>query len=113
MAQRTVHTDMPYRVLGRTREQVSALGLGGWHLGFKRVDEHLSLRIVRSAIDRGINFMDNCWDYNDGTSEIRMGNAAARGEFELFKITSIFDGTAQHPQWLGEEPPRLQHVMPS
>jgi aryl-alcohol dehydrogenase-like predicted oxidoreductase len=53
---------MPYRVLGSTGEQVSAIGLGGWHLGFKRVDAHLSLRIVRSAIDRGITFLDNCWD---------------------------------------------------
>ena len=69
MAERPVHTDMPYRVLGRTGEQVSAIGLGGWHLGFKQVDEQLSLRIVRSAIDHGINFMDNCWDYNGGASE--------------------------------------------
>ena len=71
MAERPVHADMPYRVLGRTGEQVSAIGLGGWHLGFKQVDEQLSLRIVRSAIDHGINFMDNCWDYNDGESERR------------------------------------------
>ena len=53
MAERIEHADMPYRVLGRTGEQVSAIGLGGWHLGFKRVDEHLSLRIVREALDRG------------------------------------------------------------
>ncbi|PYM31741.1 MAG: aldo/keto reductase, partial [Candidatus Rokuibacteriota bacterium] len=60
------HAEMPYRVLGSTGEQVSAIGLGGWHLGLKQVDEQLSIRIVRRAIDRGINFMDNCWDYNDG-----------------------------------------------
>jgi hypothetical protein len=75
MAEKTVHADMPYRVLGSTGEQVSSIGLGGWHLGFKHVDEHLSLRIVRDAIDRGINFLDNCWDYNDDASETRMGNA--------------------------------------
>ena len=57
---------MIYRTLGSTGEKVSAIGVGGWHLSLKHVDEDLSLRIVRTAIDRGINFMDNCWDYNDG-----------------------------------------------
>ena len=42
----------------------------------------------------------------------RTAQAAARGEFEPFKTSSIFDGTAQHPAWLGEEPQRLQHLMP-
>ena len=59
---------MIYRSLGSTGEKVSAIGVGGWHLGLPKVDEKLSLRIVRTAIDRGINFMDNCWDYNDGAS---------------------------------------------
>ena len=70
---------IPYRTLGRTGERVSAIGLGGWHLGLERVDEHLSFRIIRTAIDRGINFLDNCWDYNDGASEIRMGKALQDG----------------------------------
>ena len=69
MAKSTVYGEMPYRVLGGTNEQVSAIGLGGWHLGLKKVDEPLSIRIIRDAIQRGINFMDNCWDYNDGASE--------------------------------------------
>src|SRR5664280_2699165 len=199
---------MLYRTLGRTGEKVSAIGVGGWHIGLKAVDEPLSIRIIRTAVDRGINFMDNCWDYNEGASEIRMGKAlrdgyrdgvflmtkidgrskkeaarqldqslrrlqvemidlvqhhevlryedphrifddeganaalvearkagklryigftghkdprihlhmlhvaAARGEFEPFKTTSIFDGTAQHPEWLGEEPQRMQELMP-
>jgi aryl-alcohol dehydrogenase-like predicted oxidoreductase len=64
---------MLYRTLGHTGEKVSAIGLGGWHLGLSHVDEALSIRIVRSAIDRGITFMDNSWDYNDGASEKRMG----------------------------------------
>ncbi len=64
---------MLYRTLGLTGEQVSAIGLGGWHLGLSHVDEGLSLRIVRTAVDRGITFMDNSWDYNDGASEKRMG----------------------------------------
>jgi predicted aldo/keto reductase-like oxidoreductase len=63
---------MTYRVLGHIGGKVSAIGLGGWHLALKHVDEPLAIRIVRAAIDGGITFMDNCWDYNDGASEIRM-----------------------------------------
>jgi predicted aldo/keto reductase-like oxidoreductase len=169
---------MIYRTLGSTGEKVSAIGVGGRHLSLKHVDERLSLRIVRTAIDRGVNFMDNSWDYNDGESERRMGkalmdgyreraflmtkidgrtkreaskqldeslrrlrvdcidlvqhheviryedphrifdeegaNAAlleATGRYEPFKTTSIFDSTAQNPQWLGEEPPEVQQLM--
>jgi len=72
-------TEMIYRTLGSTGERVSAIGLGGWHLALKHVDEALAHRIVRAAIDRGINFMDNCWDYNDGQSEVRMGRALKDG----------------------------------
>jgi hypothetical protein len=53
---------MPYRILGRTGEKVSLVGLGGYHIG-KQADEQESLRIIRTAIDNGVNFMDNCWDY--------------------------------------------------
>ena len=66
---------MIYRNLGSTGEKVSAIGIGGWHLGIKNVDESLAIRIVRTAIDRGINFLDNSWDYNEGASETRMGKA--------------------------------------
>ena len=68
MGEITGRNGIPYRTLGTTGEQVSAIGLGGWHLGLKHVDEPLSIRIVRAAIDRGINFLDNCWDYNEGAS---------------------------------------------
>jgi aryl-alcohol dehydrogenase-like predicted oxidoreductase len=68
---------MIYRKLGSTGEKVSAIGVGGWHLSLKHVDEELSLRIVREAIDRGVNFMDNCWDYGGGESERRSGTATA------------------------------------
>jgi aryl-alcohol dehydrogenase-like predicted oxidoreductase len=86
---------MPYRVLGSTGEQVSAIGLGGWHLGFKKMDEQLSIHIVRDAIHRGINFMDNCWDYNDGASEIRMGKALHDGyRKKVFLMTKI-DGRSK------------------
>jgi aryl-alcohol dehydrogenase-like predicted oxidoreductase len=86
---------MAYRVLGRTKERVSAIGLGGWHLGLKKVDEQLSIRIVRDAIHRGINFMDNCWDYNEGASEIRMGKALRDGyRSKVFLMTKI-DGRSK------------------
>jgi aryl-alcohol dehydrogenase-like predicted oxidoreductase len=86
---------MPYRTLGRTGERVSAIGLGGWHLGLKNVDEELSVRIVRHAVDLGINFLDNSWDYNDGASEIRMGKALRDGyRNKVFLMTKI-DGRSK------------------
>ena len=88
--------DMPMRTLGRTGVQVSLIGLGGWHLGFKYIDEELSTRIIRTAIDSGINFMDNCWDYNEGASETRMGNALRDGYRErVFLMTKIDGRTKQ------------------
>jgi len=101
---------MPYRELGRTHERVSAIGLGGWHLGLKQVDEALAVRIVRSAIDRGINFMDNSWDYNDGASEIRMGKALRDGyRAKVFLMTKI-DGRSKREatRQLDESLRRLQ-----
>jgi aryl-alcohol dehydrogenase-like predicted oxidoreductase len=83
---------MIYRTLGHTGERVSAIGVGGWHLGLKHVDEDLSLRIVRSAIDRGINFMDNSWDYNEGESERRMGKALLDGYRERAFLMTKIDG---------------------
>ena len=65
---------MLYREMGKTGELVSLIGLGGYHVGHQ-ADETESIEIIRSAIDRGITFMDNCWDYNGGASEIRMGKA--------------------------------------
>jgi aryl-alcohol dehydrogenase-like predicted oxidoreductase len=80
---------MPYRTLGRTGEKVSLIGLGGYHIG-KQEDEKESIRIIRTAIDNGINFMDNCWDYNDGVSEIRMGKALRDGyRHKVFLMTKI------------------------
>jgi aryl-alcohol dehydrogenase-like predicted oxidoreductase len=87
-----VESTIPYRTLGRTGERVSAIGLGGWHLGLERVDEPLSVRIIRAAIDRGINFLDNCWDYNDGASEIRMGKALQDGYRQKVFLMTKIDG---------------------
>src|SRR6202140_3451101 len=83
---------IPYRTLGRTGESVSAIGLGGWHLGLERVDEHLSFRIIRTAIDRGISFLDNCWDYNGGASETRMGKALRDGYRQKVFLMTKIDG---------------------
>src|SRR5438874_8809087 len=64
------------RQLGRTGVRVSIVGLGGYHLGLPR-DEQESIRIVRRAVDHGLNFLDNCWDYNQGQSEERMARRCA------------------------------------
>src|SRR6266581_6872505 len=86
---------MIYRSLGSTGEKVSAIGLGGWHLGLKNVDEQLAIRIVRTAIDRGINFLDNCWDYNEGASELRMGKAIRDGYREKAFLMTKIDGRSK------------------
>jgi aryl-alcohol dehydrogenase-like predicted oxidoreductase len=86
---------MLYRMLGSTGEKVSAIGVGGWHLGLSGVDEQLSIRIIRTAVDRGINFMDNAWDYGEGASEIRMGKALRDGyRHRVFLMTKI-DGRSK------------------
>src|SRR5207248_1353960 len=86
---------MIYRSLGSTGERVSAIGVGGWHLGLRHIDEGLAIRIVRTALDNGINFLDNCWDYNDGASELRMGKALRDGyRAKAFLMTKI-DGRSK------------------
>jgi len=67
---------VPRRQLGRTGVEVSAVGLGGFHIGLPK-DDQTAIRIIRAAIDYGVTFMDNCWDYNDGKSHARMGSASA------------------------------------
>jgi predicted aldo/keto reductase-like oxidoreductase len=88
-------SDIPTRFLGRTGERVSAIGLGGWHLALPHVDEALSLRIIRTAIDRGITFLDNSWDYNDGQSELRMGKALRDGYRERVFLMTKIDGRSR------------------
>ena len=110
MAESTAGTVSQYRVLGNTGERVSAIGLGGWHLGLPHVDEQLSFRIVRSAIDRGITFMDNSWDYNDGASEIRMGKALRDGYRDKVFLMTKIDGRSKREatRQLDESLRRLQ-----
>jgi aryl-alcohol dehydrogenase-like predicted oxidoreductase len=86
---------MLYRTLGRTGERVSAIGLGGWHIGFASQSEELSLRIIRTAIDRGITFMDNSWDYNEGRSEKRMGKALRDGYRDKVFLMTKIDGRSK------------------
>jgi aryl-alcohol dehydrogenase-like predicted oxidoreductase len=103
-------TEMPYRILGRTGERVSAIGLGGWHIGLKTTPEELSIRIIRSAVDRGVNFLDNSWDYNEGASELRMGKALRDGyRSKVFLMTKV-DGRskAEATRQLDESLRRLQ-----
>ena len=83
--------DMIYRQLGTTGETVSAIGLGGYHLGHQ-ADPKDSVKIIHTAVDHGITFMDNCWDYNDGTSELRMGEALQNGYRDKVFLMSKMDG---------------------
>lgn len=83
--------EMIYRTLGRTGEKVSVVGLGGHHIGRPK-DEQEGIRLVRTAIDRGINFMDNCWDYHNGGSEIRMGKALKDGYRDKVFLMTKIDG---------------------
>ena len=100
---------MIYRTLGKTGEKVSAIGLGGFHIGIQS-DPQESIRIVRHAIDHGITFMDNCWDYNNGESEKRMGQALRGGYRQRVFLMTKFDGrtVAAAAQQIDESLSRLQ-----
>ena len=101
--------DMLYRKLGRTGERVSAIGMCGYHIGVAP-NEQESTRLVRSAIDRGITFMDNCWDYMDGKCETWMGNALRDGYRQKVFLMTKFDGRtkASAARQIDESLQRLQ-----
>jgi predicted aldo/keto reductase-like oxidoreductase len=101
---------MIYRALGKTGERVSAIGMGGFHLGQPKLSEDESIRLIRSAIDHGITFMDNSWDYNQGQSEIRMGKALRDGyRQKVFLMTKLDGRTRQEAaRQLNESLQRLQ-----
>src|SRR5215831_13600075 len=82
---------MTYRTLGKTGEKVSAIGLGGAHIG-RAESAELATSIIRTAVDRGITFMDNCWDYADGEAERRMGVALRDGYRQKVFLMTKFDG---------------------
>jgi aryl-alcohol dehydrogenase-like predicted oxidoreductase len=100
--------EMPYRALGRTAEKVSAIGLGGFHIGVP--PEADGIRLIRTAVDRGINFMDNCWDYHRGESEARMGKALQDGYRQKVFLMTKIDGRTKTSvsQQIDESLRRLQ-----
>jgi predicted aldo/keto reductase-like oxidoreductase len=87
---------VPKRRLGSTGELVSMLGLGGSHIGQKNLSDADSIQLMRDAIEGGITFFDNCWDYNGGLSEERMGKALRDGyRRRVFLMTKLDGRTAQ------------------
>ncbi len=85
--------DMLYRPFGRTGEMVSAIGMGGFHLGKGVLTDAEAVRLIHEGVDRGITFMDNCWDYNKGRSELRMGVALDQGGYrDRVFLMSKMDG---------------------
>jgi len=101
--------EMIYRTLGSTGVQVSAIGLGGFHIGNPLFDSD-GIKIVRSAVDRGITFMDNCWDYHEGKSEIRMGKALRDGYRDKVFLMTKIDGRSKQgaDKQINESLARLQ-----
>ena len=85
--------EMLYRPFGRTSEKISAIGMGGFHLGKDAVSDGEATRLIHEGVDRGITFMDNCWDYNKGRSEMRMGAALQQGGYrDKVFLMSKMDG---------------------
>ncbi|HZP17494.1 MAG TPA: aldo/keto reductase [Terriglobales bacterium] len=105
---RAADTPIPYRTLGRSGEKVSIVGIGGYHLGAPSEQE--AIRIVRTALDSGVNFLDNCWDYNGGASEERMGKALRDGYRQKAFLMTKIDGHTRKAamQQLDESLRRLQ-----
>ena len=88
------HPDMKYRPLGTTGEHVSLIGCGGYHLAKPSADlsNEAAIRIVHGAIEGGVTFFDNCWDYNGGESEVRLGRALAGGWRDRVFLMTKLDG---------------------
>jgi predicted aldo/keto reductase-like oxidoreductase len=99
--QRMSNQGMPVRPLGKTGEEVSIIGIGGWHIGHNLTADE-SAKIQHEAIDNGVNFFDNCWDYNDGVSEEFMGKALAVNGYreKVFLMTKVcardYKGAKKH-----------------
>jgi uncharacterized protein len=111
-ANRPQSPDMPYRQLGTTGETISAIGMGGYHLG-RQQDPAESIHLIHAGIDRGITFLDNCWDYNDGISEVRMGQALRNGYRQKVFLMTKMDGrtAAEYNKQLEQSLGRLQTDM--
>jgi predicted aldo/keto reductase-like oxidoreductase len=87
-AAQTHSGEMPRRPLGKTGVQVSAIGIGGYHLGSTK-DQQEATELCARAIDAGVNFFDNCWDYHDGLSEERMGTALRGKRDQVVLMTKV------------------------
>ncbi len=87
----TMRGEMLYRQLGGTGVEVSAIGLGGSHIGQAQVSDDEAMRLIHEALDRGMNFLDNSWDYNEGRSEERVGKALVQAGYrqKAFVMTKI------------------------
>jgi len=107
-ASHAAETAIAHRTLGRSAEKVSMIGIGGYHIGTP--SEQDAIRMVRTALDNGVNFLDNCWDYNDGASEERMGKALRDGYRQKAFLMTKIDGRtkAAAAQQLNESLRRLQ-----
>ncbi len=106
---------MLYRELGTTGERVSAIGMGGYHLAkHKETTQDDAIKLVHAALDGGITFFDNCWDYNDGLSEVRLGWAMRDGNHrnDLFLMTKIDGRTKEeYNKQLEQSMGRMQTEM--
>src|SRR3954466_7896180 len=101
---------VPHRTLGRTGEKISMVGIGGYHIGAPSVEEKDGIAIIRAALDNGINFLDNCWDYTDGVTEERMGKSLRDGYRQKAFVMTKIDGRtkAAAEQQLNQSLQRLQ-----
>jgi diketogulonate reductase-like aldo/keto reductase len=101
---------VPMRELGKTGQRVSCVGLGGFHLGKPPPDEQGAINLFHAAVDRGITFSDNSWDYNNGESERRVGKALKNGYREKVFVMTKFDGRTKSAalQQLDESLSRLE-----
>ena len=102
--------EMIYRNFGRTGEKVSAIGLGGHHIGRPK-DPEQGVLLIRTAVDRGITFMDNCWDYHDGESERRMGQALRDGYRQKVFLMTKFDGRTRDSTATPTSGPPLNQIV--
>ncbi len=90
---------IPLRPLGRFGQMVTMIALGGHH-STRHEQEKESIRLIQRAVDEGIHFMDNCWDYHDGIAEERMGKALAEGgrRDKVFLMTKVCGRSAKEAQ---------------
>ncbi|MDP6349571.1 MAG: aldo/keto reductase, partial [Chloroflexota bacterium] len=80
---------IPKRRFGRHEDEVTIIALGGGHIIRKNIDREMAIEIITAAVDAGINFIDEAWDYGDGVSEMYMGEALENCWDDLFLATKV------------------------